>query len=103
MGTIGVFNLKSYAAASKAASKAGHSEFVAQLAAKAGPAKAIGQGTGIEEALVKGHYLGLVWAEDTNLSPPKGKAGRARLTAFMGGLLNRTGDVSMSNRRRDAE
>src|SRR6266851_9172428 len=45
MGTIGVFNLKNYAAANSAASKAGHSEFVAQLAAKAGPAKAIGQGT----------------------------------------------------------
>ena len=103
MGTIGVFNLKNYAAANTAASKAGHSEFVAQLAAKAGPAKAIGQGTGIEEALVKGHYLVLVWAEDTNLNPPKGKAGRARLTAFMHLLINQTVNVSLSNRMVDGK
>ncbi len=103
MGTIGVFNLKSYAAASKAASKAGHSEFVAQLKAKAGPAKAIGQGTGIEEALVKGHYLVLVWAEATNLSPPKGKAGRARLTAFMNLLISQSVNVSLSNRMVDGK
>ena len=76
MATIGVFNLKNVGLATKAASKAGHSEFVAQLAPKTGPAHSIGQGTGIEEAIVKGHYLVLVWAEATNLSPPKGKAGR---------------------------
>jgi hypothetical protein len=103
MGTIGVFNLKNYAAANSAASKAGHSEFVAQLAAKSGPAKAIGKGTGIEEALVKGHYLVLVWAEDTNLNPPKGKAGRARLTAFMHLLINQTVNVSLSNRMVDGK
>ena len=103
MGTIGVFNLKSYAAASKAASKAGHSEFVAQLKAKAGPAKAIGRGTGIEEALVKGHYLVLVWAEATNLSPPKGKTGRARLTVFMNLLISQSVNVSLSNRMVDGK
>jgi hypothetical protein len=103
MGTIGVFNLKNYAAANSAASKAGHSEFVAQLAAKAGPAKAIGQGTGIEEALVKGHYLVLVWAEGTNLSPPKSKEGRARLTAFMNLLINKTVNVSLSSRMVDGK
>jgi hypothetical protein len=98
MGTIGVFNLKNYAVANSAASKAGHSDFVAQLAAKAGPAQSIGQGTGIEEAVVKGHYLVLVWAEDTNLSSPSGKAGRARLTAFMNLLINQTVNVSLSHR-----
>jgi len=103
MGTIGVFNLKNYAVASTAASKAGHSEFVAQLAAKAGPAKAIGQGTGIEEALVKGHYLVLVWAEDTNLNAPKGKQGKARLTAFMSLLIKQTVNVSLSHRMVDGK
>lgn len=103
MGTIGVFNLRNYVAASQAASKAGHSEFVAQLAAKAGPAKAIGQGTGIEEAIVKGHYLVLVWAEATNLNPPKGTAGRARLTAFMNLLISQTVNVSLSNRMVDGK
>ena len=76
MATIGVYNLKTFATASKAAGKAGHNEFVAQLAAKAGPAKSIGQGTGLEEAIVKGHYLVLVWAENTNLNPPKTEAGQ---------------------------
>jgi hypothetical protein len=103
MGTIGVFNLKNYAVAKSAASKAGHSEFVAQLAAKAGPAKAIGQGTGIEEALVKGHYLVLVWAEDTNLSPPKSKAGRTRLTSFMNLLFSQTVSRSLSHRMVDGK
>ncbi len=103
MATIGVFNLKTAAAATKAAGKAGHAEFVAQLAAKSGPAKAIGQGTGLEEAIVKGHYLVLVWAETTNLSPPKGKAGRARLTAFMNFLVNHTVNVSLSNRMVDGK
>ena len=103
MGTIGVFNLKTAAAATNAAGKAGHAEFVAQLAAKSGPAKAIGQGTGIEEAIVKGHYLVLVWAETTNLNPPKGKAGRAKLTAFMNLLVDRTVNVSLSSRMVDGK
>jgi hypothetical protein len=103
MGTIGVFNLKSYRVANSAASKAGHSEFVAQLAPKAGPAKAIGQGTGIEEAVVKGHYLVLVWAEGTNLSPPKSKAGRARLTSFMNLIFRQTVSVSLSHRMVDGK
>ena len=103
MATIGVFNLKNSAAATKAAGKAGHAEFVAQLAAKAGPATSIGQGTGLEEAIVKGHYLVLVWAENTNLNPPKGRDGRARLTAFMNLLVNHTVNVSLSNRMVDGK
>ena len=103
MGTIGVFNLKGATAATRAAGKAGHAEFVAQLAAKSGPAKAIGQGTGIEEAIVKGHYLVLVWAETTNLSAPQGQAGRAKLTAFMNLLVNRTVNLSLSNRMVDGK
>ena len=103
MATIGVFNLKNFGLANKAAAKAGHSEFVAQLAAKAGPARSIGQGTGIEEALVKGHYLVLVWAEATDLSPPKSKAGRARLEAFMNLLISHTVNVSLSYRMVDGQ
>ncbi|MDR2987524.1 MAG: hypothetical protein LBV34_22065 [Nocardiopsaceae bacterium] len=103
MGTIGVFNLKTFPLASKAARKAGRNEFVAQLAAKAGPAKSIGQGTGLEEAVVKGHYLVLVWAENTNLNAPKTQAGRARLTAFMNFLVKHTVNVSLSNRMVDGK
>jgi hypothetical protein len=103
MATIGVFNLKTFASASKAAGKAGHAEFVAQLTAKAGPAKSIGQGTGLEEAIVKGHYLVLVWAENTNLNAPKTQAGRKRLTAFMNLLVKHTVNVSLSNRMVDGK
>ena len=103
MATIGVLNLKNFGLANNAAAKAGRSAFVAQLAAKAGPARSIGQGTGIEEALVKGHYLVLVWAEATDLSPPKSKAGRARLEAFMNLLVNHTVNVSLSYRMVDGK
>jgi hypothetical protein len=98
MATIGVFNLKTAALASKAARKAGRSEFVAQLPAKTGPTQAIGQGTGLEEALVKGHYLVLIWAEATNLSAPNTTAARAHISNFMSLLINRTVNVSLSTR-----
>jgi hypothetical protein len=101
MATIGVFNLKNAALASKAARKAGRSEFVAQLPAKTGPTQAIGQGTGLEEALVKGHYLVLIWAEATNLSAPKTAKARARISAVMSLLINQTVNVSLSTRMVD--
>jgi hypothetical protein len=101
MATIGVFNLKNAALASKAATKAGRSQFVAQLPAKTGPTQAIGQGTGLEEALVKGHYLVLIWAEATNLSAPRGAAARKHISAVMSLLINRTVNVSLSTRMVD--
>lgn len=103
MATIGVFNLKDSAAASRAASKAGHSEFVAQLVPKAGPARKIGQGTGIEEALLKGHYDVLVWAEFTDLHAPKSQADRALLDSFMKTLIDKTANLSLSYRMVDGK
>jgi len=98
MATIGVFNLKTAVVASKAATKAGRSEFVAQLPAKTGPTQAIGQGTGLEEALVKGHYLVLIWAEATNLTAPRTAAAREHISAVMSLLITRTVNVSLSTR-----
>jgi hypothetical protein len=103
MATIGVFNLKTAALASTAAAKAGHYNFVAQLRSKAGPARNIGQGTGIEEALVKGHYLVLVWAEATNLHAPKGSAQRARLESFMNLVISKTVNAGLSYRMVDGQ
>ncbi|HEX9033778.1 MAG TPA: hypothetical protein VF834_18215 [Streptosporangiaceae bacterium] len=103
MATIGVFNLSDSTLASKAALKASHSEFVAQLPSKSGPAHQIGQGTGIEEALVKGHYLVLVFAEATDLSAPKSAADRTRLESFMNLLIKRTANVSLSYRMVDGK
>jgi len=98
MATIGVFNLKTAVVASKAATKAGRSQFVAQLPAKTGPTQAIGQGTGLEEALVKGHYLVLIWAEATNLTAPRTSAAREHISAVMSLLITRTVNVSLSTR-----
>jgi hypothetical protein len=103
MATIGVFNLKTAALASAAATKAGHYNFVAQLQSKTGPAHSIGKGTGIEEALVKGHYLVLVWAEATDLHAPKGSAQRARLESFMNLVISKTVNVGLSYRMVDGQ
>lgn len=103
MGTIGVFNLKNAAEAGKAAAKAGHSEFVSQLPAKSGPAKAIGQGTGLEEALFKGHYLVLVWVEPTNVSASPSGKNKAKLDTFMNLLVAHTVNASLSYRMVDGK
>ncbi|HXS63676.1 MAG TPA: hypothetical protein VN767_12570 [Streptosporangiaceae bacterium] len=98
MATIGVFNLDSAAAASKAALKTGPSEFVAQLPSKNGVTSKLGQGTGLEEAVVKGHYLVLVWAEKIDLTSPKTAWQRGRLTRFMNTLLQDTVNGTLSFR-----
>jgi hypothetical protein len=103
MATIGVFNLKSYPAASKAAQAAGPTQFVAQLPGKKGPTHHIGTGTGIEEALVKGHYLILVWAEFEKLHAPKTATQRQQLTAFMNLLIRQTANASLSYRMVDGK
>jgi hypothetical protein len=98
MATIGVFNLKTYTGATAAAGAAGRSEFVAQLPAHVGPTRQIGQGTGIEYAGVKGHYLVLVYAEFINLHTPKNTAQRQRLDTFISQLIAGTVNVSLSYR-----
>ena len=47
---------------------------------------------------MKGHYLVLIWAEKTNLRAPKNAAARARISAVMSLLINRTVNVSLSTR-----
>lgn len=98
MGTIGVFNLRTFAAATKAARAAGKSQFVAQLPAKQGPTSKIGEGTGLEEAVVKGHYLVLVWADFFNLRAPKKGTQRAKLVSAMNGIVSHTANASLSYR-----
>lgn len=98
MATVGVFNLKTYTGASSAAQAAGRSEFVTPLAAKTGPTRLIGQGTGIEYAGIKGHFLVLVWAEFTDLQSPRSTAQRQRLNAFISALMAQTVNVGLSYR-----
>ncbi len=103
MATIGVFNLTSATAASTAAAHAGRVQFVAQLAPKNGVTSRLGQGPGLEEAVVKGHYLVLVWAEFINLATPKTDWQQGHLTGFMNTLINSTINNSLSYRMVDGK
>jgi hypothetical protein len=98
MGTIGVLNLKTAHDASVAAHATGATDFIAQLAGRKAPTSKIGHGAGIEEALAKGHYLILIWAELTSLKTPHKAAQRAGLEQFMTQLLDGTANVSLTNR-----
>jgi hypothetical protein len=98
MGTIGVLNLATAAAANRAGKAAGPADFIAQLPAAKGPTKRLTKGTGVEAAEVKGHYLVLVWAEFTNLRPPKSAAQRRALEAFITVLIQKTANVAIASR-----
>ena len=98
MGTIGVLNINTAFGAKRAAKIADGNDFVAQVKPAHGPAHKIGQGTGIEEAAAKGHYLILIWAEFTSLDKPKTAAERSQIEAFMTDLLDKTANVSLTNR-----
>jgi hypothetical protein len=98
MGTIGVLNLRTAAAAIRAARAAGPTGFITQLPGRSGPAHKIGQGTGLEEAAAKGHYLILIWAELTDLRKPRNSRQSYLIGRFMTALLDDTANVSLSNR-----
>jgi hypothetical protein len=98
MGTIGVLNLKTARSASAAARAAGSGNFIAQLPGRAAPTNKIGQGAGIEEALAKGHYLILIWAELTSRRTPRKGTQSAGLDQFMTEVLDNTANVSLTNR-----
>ena len=98
MGTIGVLNLQDYGRAHAAGDVAGPSEFILQLDGHKGPTKHLTSGTGIEEAIAKGHYLILVWGEFTGGHAPRTKHQRAEVETFLLGMINKTANVALSNR-----
>ncbi len=98
MGTIGVLNLGTAAGATRAAREASASDFISQLKARHGPTHKLGQGTGIEEAAAKGHYLILIWAEFTSLHKPRTNAQRNQIENFMTELLQNTANVTLTTR-----
>jgi hypothetical protein len=98
MGTIGVLNLSTAKAAATLVRAADASDFISQLAGAHGATTKIGQGTGIEEAAAKGHYLILIWAEFTNLRKPRTGAQLATVEQFMTRLLQNTANVSLTTR-----
>jgi hypothetical protein len=98
MGTIGVLNLITTAAAEKAGKASGASDFIAQLPAATGPTRNLAKGNGFEAAEVKGHYLVLVWAEFANLRAPRTPAQKAELESFINLLIQQTANVSLASR-----
>jgi hypothetical protein len=97
MGTIGVLNLSTGDAAKAAEQSADANDFISQLTASSGPAQQIGQGTGIEEALAKGHYLILVWAEFSNLVTPDAQNSKL-IEQFINVLVTNTVNQDLTTR-----
>jgi hypothetical protein len=98
MGTIGVLNLQSARLAQHAGLATGTHEFILQLRGTKGPTRNLGKGTGIEIAVVKGHYLILIWDELASQHKPKNAAQRADLIEFCNRVLNGSANVALSDR-----
>jgi hypothetical protein len=97
MGTIGVLNLSTGDAAKAAEQSADANDFISQLTASSGPAQQIGQGTGIEEALAKGHYLILIWAEFSNFATPDAQNSKL-IEQFISLLVTNTANKDLTTR-----
>jgi hypothetical protein len=98
MGTVGVINLNTSAAATKAGQATGPQEIIIPLAAKKGITKKLGHGTGVVQAEVKGHYLILMWAEFTSLKSPSTSAAKTQLEQFATSLVTGTANINLSTR-----
>jgi hypothetical protein len=98
MGTVGVANLTSSAAAQKAGDVTGTQEIIAPLAAQKGPTSKLGNGTGVVQAEIKGHYLILMWAEFTSLKSPSKSAQRQQLEQFAMNLVTGSANINLSTR-----
>jgi hypothetical protein len=98
MGTVGVVNLTSSSAAQKAGQVTGPEEIIAPLAAQKGPTSKLGNGTGVVQAEIKGHYLILMWAEFTSLKSPSTSAQRQQLEQFAANLVTGSANINLSTR-----
>jgi len=98
MGTVGVANLTSSSAAQKAGQTTGTQEIIAPLAAQKGPTSKLGNGTGVVQAEIKGHYLILMWAEFTSLKSPSTSARRQQLEQFAASLVTGSANINLSTR-----
>src|SRR5271163_2913136 len=98
MGTVGVANLIGSNAASKAGQTTGTQEIIAPLAAQKGPTSKLGNGTGVVQAEIKGHYLILMWAEFTSLKSPSTSAQRQQLEQFAANLVTGSANINLSTR-----
>lgn len=98
MGTIGVVNLSTATVAQQAGQVSGSDNLIAPLTASSGPAKNMLNGTGVEYAEVKGHYLILMYAEFTNLKSPTATPQKQRLVSFAEGMFSGSANIALSHR-----
>ena len=98
MGTVGVVNLINSSAAQKAGHVSGPQEIIAPLSGKKGATKKLGTGTGVVQAVQKGHYLILMWAQFTNLKSPSDAAQRQALEQFAANLVTGSANINLSTR-----
>ncbi len=99
MGTIGVLNLATAAAAAKVGKVATASgQFIQPLPGAGGAGKNLGMGTGVVWAVAKGHYLILMWAQYTNLHDPATTHDRQLLLQFVNDLYQKTVNLSLTRR-----
>jgi hypothetical protein len=98
MGTVGVANLISSAAVAKAGQVLGAKEIIAPLAAQKGPTSKLGDGTGVVQAEIKGHYLILMWAEFTTLKYSSTPAQRRQLEGFAANMVFGSANFDLSVR-----
>jgi len=98
MGTIGVVNLTSSNAAQKAGKATGTQEIIAPLTSKKGPTSKLGNGAGVVQAEIKGHYLILMYAEYANLKSPSGTAQRQALEQFAANIVTGSANINLSTR-----
>jgi hypothetical protein len=98
MGTVGVVNLNTSAAAQKAGQATGPQEVIAPLPAKKGTTKKLGSGTGVVQAEVKGHYLILMWAQLADLKSPSTSAAKENLEQFAANLVTGSANINLSTR-----
>ena len=98
MGTVGVVNLISVNAAQKAGKVTSTQEILAPLTSKKGPTSKLGNGTGVVQAEIKGHYLILVYAEYASLKSPSGTAQRQALEQFATNIITGSANINLSTR-----
>jgi len=98
MGTVGVVNLISVNAAQKAGKATSTQEILAPLTSKKGPTSKLGNGTGVVQAEIKGHYLILVYAEYASLKSPSGTAQRQALEQFATNIITGSANINLSTR-----
>jgi hypothetical protein len=99
MGTIGVLNLATSAAAAKVGKiVASAGEFIEPLPAAHGATKNLGKGTGVVWAVAKGHYLILMWAQYANLHSPTSSHDRKVLMQLLNDLYRTTANQSLTGR-----